>query len=88
MTHSPQLERIRQFVQQTFGQLTGETSPAVRESILVQDGQYCGRRFSSDKMQAVWFVEEGELKFYGEDGAVVKVAGTEAVVERAKRAAA
>ncbi len=88
MTHSAQLERIRQFVQQTFGQLAGDKSPSVRESILVHDGHYCGRRFSTDKLQAVWVVEEGELQFYGEDGSVVNVAGSDAVIEPAKRSAA
>ena len=88
MTHSEQLERIRHFVQETFGRLAGGATAPFHESILVSDGHYCGRRFSTDKLQAVWFVEEGELKFYGEDGSVVSVDGTQFAMERAQRSAA
>jgi hypothetical protein len=88
MTHSSQLERIRQFVQHTFGQLAGESSPSVRETILVRDGQYCGRRFSTETLHAVWFVEENELKFYGQDGSVLKVAVADVATDKSRRTAA
>jgi hypothetical protein len=38
-------------------------------------------------LQAIWFVEEGELKFYGEDGSVFKMTTSEAVTAHGKRAA-
>lgn len=43
------------------------------ESILIQGGYYCGRRFTRDGIQAVWFAEEGQLKFYCREGTVVEV---------------
>jgi hypothetical protein len=88
MTHSAQLERIRQFVQHTFERLDSASSCSVRESVLVRDGQYCGRRFLTDTLQAVWFVEENELKFYGEDGSLLRVAVADAVSDQTHRAAA
>ena len=88
MTHSAQLERVREFVHRTFTRLAGSSPSEVRESILVHDGQYCGRRFSSDLIQAVWFVEENELKFCGQDGTVLKVAVADMATERRRRTAA
>jgi hypothetical protein len=88
MNHSAQLERIRQFVQETFEQLAGISDATFRESILVRDGQYCGRRFLRDSLQAVWFVEENELKFYGKDGAMLKVVAADGVPSQHRRAAA
>jgi hypothetical protein len=88
MSHSLQLERIRHFVQQTFVQFSADASSNVRETILVQNGYYCGRRFTCNELQAVWFVEEGELKFYGPDGTVLKVTETDALARDDGRAAA
>jgi len=64
-------EAIRNLVSQTFEQLGIDGEP--RETILIRDGNYCGRRFETDSAAAVWFVEEGEIKFYGTDGAVIRV---------------
>ena len=57
------------------------------DTILVQNGHYCGRRFTCGRLQAIWFVEEGELKFYGEDGSVFKMTTSDAVTAPGKRAA-
>jgi hypothetical protein len=88
MNHSAKLERIRRFVRQTFSDLAADAPSPIRESILVQNGHYCGRRFSGDKIHAVWFVEEGELKFYGADGSVLKVTTADVDAEQRGRAAA
>ena len=79
MSHSVQLERIRRFVLRTFLQYGADDSCSVGETILVQNGYYCGRRFTCNELHAVWFVEEGELKFYGEDGTVFKVIATDTI---------
>ena len=39
-----------------------------RESILIRDEFYCGRRFHTDHYDAVWFIEEDELKIFRADG--------------------
>ncbi len=41
--------------------------------MLIRDGFFCGRRFVSDGLEAVWFIEENEVKFYDRDGKVVQV---------------
>jgi hypothetical protein len=42
----------------------GSVAPVPRETILIRDGYYCGRRFHTDQHRAVWFIEEDELKIY------------------------
>ncbi|WP_197442414.1 hypothetical protein [Lignipirellula cremea] len=40
---------------------------------MIRDGYYCGRKMRCDGLQAIWFVEENEIKFYDRDGAVASV---------------
>jgi hypothetical protein len=35
------------------------------ESLLIRDGVYCGHRFRRQQYEAVWFVDENQVKFYG-----------------------
>ena len=46
---------------------------APRESLLLRDGLYCGRRFEAEGGHALWFVEEDQLKIFGPDGRVLQV---------------
>jgi len=73
MTHLDLVERVRHTVRATMVELTHEPAEQLQETILIRDGFYCGRRFQSDHMQAIWFIEEDELKFYAVDGGVVRV---------------
>jgi len=45
----------------------------ISENILIRDEMYCGRRFRSGGYQAIWFIEEDEIKFYAQGGAVLRV---------------
>ena len=45
-------------------------SSPIRETILIQNGYYCGRRFQAEGYTLVWFVEEDELKLYSPDGSI------------------
>ena len=47
--------------------------PITSESILIRDGFYCGRKFRSDRYDAVWFMEEDELKIHAHTGEVAAV---------------
>jgi hypothetical protein len=40
----------------------------LRESILIRDDFFCGRRFYTADHHAVWFIEQDELKIYDTDG--------------------
>ncbi len=67
------VERVREIVQETFVRLGEPAEQVPGEAMLIRDGFFCGRRFVSQQMEAVWFIEENEIKFYDADGAVVQV---------------
>ncbi|MCU0958992.1 MAG: hypothetical protein MUF48_02710 [Pirellulaceae bacterium] len=83
------VEQIRTLIRDTFAELGGASDTAPRESVLIRDGCFCGRRFEWDGLQAVWFAEEGEIKFYDRSGARVRVVALAAQArQRAPRHAA
>jgi hypothetical protein len=67
------LEQVRELVEQNFRELGIVSTGGIEETILIRNGYYCGRRFAVDSAHAVWFCEEDQLKFYGGDGAMVRV---------------
>ena len=46
----------------------------IEEAILIRDGFYCGRRFRCGPLEAVWFIEEDQLKIYNQQGVILKTA--------------
>ena len=56
-----------------FHQLGVDSTNLPSETTLIRDGYYCGNRFVLDDYQAVWFVEEDQIKFYGPDGGLLRV---------------
>jgi hypothetical protein len=50
----------------------GELSSTVLETTLIRDGSYCGRRFSSQGFSIIWFIDEQQVKFYGQDGSLLR----------------
>ena len=73
MTHLDLVQRVRRLVRDTISELSHEPAEHLQETILIRDGYYCGRRFQADHVQAIWFMEEGEVKFYAVDGGVLRV---------------
>jgi hypothetical protein len=73
-------DKVRGLIRETFDRL-GAESGEVRETILIRDGYYCGRRYHLGGLQAIWFIEENQLKFHAPDGSVLEVrsAGEEPV---------
>ena len=57
------IQHARQFVQSAFNRMG--VHDAIEETALIRDGQYCGHRFQSGKISAVWFLEESEVKIFG-----------------------
>ena len=55
--------------QATQNDSEASADPAIlRESILIRGEFFCGRRFYTTNHNAVWFVEEDQLKIYRKDG--------------------
>jgi hypothetical protein len=67
------LGQIRSLICQTFSEFGGSVDRMPRETLLIRDGFFCGRRFESDGLQAVWFTEEDEVKFFDRNGAILRV---------------
>jgi hypothetical protein len=73
MHHAELIESIRQIVGDAFEQLRLGGADDVRESLLIREGVYCGRRFEAPSGHALWFFEEDQIKLFGPDGRVLRV---------------
>ena len=49
----------------------------LRETILIRDGLFCGRKFQSQGYTVVWFMEENEIKFFGPTGQLLRATSPE-----------
>jgi hypothetical protein len=70
--HADLTETIRRHVAATFVELGLSRGAEPRETILIREGAYCGRRFDAEDGHAVWFIEEGQVKFYRVDGSLAR----------------
>jgi hypothetical protein len=87
MTHAQAIERVRQLVAAAFASL-GVAHPArFRESILMHEGHYCGRRFETEGAHALWFVEENQIKIVASDGRAQVLAADDQPTLPTRRAA-
>ena len=73
MRHATVVQQVRDLVEQNFRSLGISVDSGIEETILVRNGFYCGRRFAADSAHAIWFCEEDQVKFYGSNGAVLRV---------------
>lgn len=79
MTNSQRLDRIRQHLAAIIRDdlknsasdeprldedAIGRETDILRESILIRDEFFCGRRFQTANYNAVWFIEQNELKVF------------------------
>ncbi|RMF39556.1 MAG: hypothetical protein D6753_13580 [Planctomycetota bacterium] len=87
MTVNAVLEQVREAVRSQLRDLGAENVEAMRETMLIRNGMYCGRRFQCGTYQAIWFIEEDELKLFGPCGDVLRtLSASEAVAERSSSA--
>lgn len=64
-------QRIRKLVAEHFNRCGADSTARLEETLLIRDGFYCGRRYRLDGWQAVWFVEENQIKVYDQEGVLV-----------------
>jgi hypothetical protein len=57
-----------------FGAQRGEllTAASLKETILIRNGIFCGRKFQQADYVVVWFIEEDEIKFFDPSGEMIK----------------
>jgi hypothetical protein len=71
----PGTELIRGLVQRTVHGLGLEDAQSLGESLLTLAGYYVGREFRFDGVRAVWIASQQQIKFYGDEGQVLRVLG-------------
>ena len=67
------LTQVRSTIREKLNRFGSSAETAPGEAILIRDGFFCGRRFYSDGLEAVWFIEENQIKFYERDGSIIEV---------------
>jgi hypothetical protein len=68
MTNSQRLASVRRCIDRWLEQQEIEGDVEIRDAVLIRDGFYVGRRFQMGTFQAVWFMEEDELKIQDMNG--------------------
>ncbi len=65
---------INSLVLQIMGELGEEVADSADliKTVLVREGQYCGRSFRHGDIRAVWFADANELKFYRDQGPLLR----------------
>lgn len=64
------------------------SSEGIRETLLIRDGFYCGRKFSLEGYSLIWFVEEDQIKVFDKENALLLSTSTSAFVSVEQRRAA
>lgn len=85
------LERIRNAISAELVALGVTDIAELRETILIRNGLFCGRKFQCQGHHVVWFIEENEIKFFGPEGNLLRASSPEqclAVAQRTERRAA
>lgn len=62
------LDKIRSAIASELLALGAKDVSDLRETILIRDGLFCGRKFQSHGFSVVWFMEENEIKFFSPTG--------------------
>jgi hypothetical protein len=86
MQHAELTELVRQLILKSFGELNVEDEEGLHETILIRGGFYCGRRFKIECHEAIWFIEEKQIKFYGDASELQNIDLTEHVDTRKQAA--
>ena len=66
------IERMRAAVAGQLLRYGVRDATTMRESILIHNGLFCGRKFQCEGHEVVWFLEEDEIKFFGPCGDLLK----------------
>jgi hypothetical protein len=79
------LERIRAAIGAELLALGVSDLSDLRETILIRDGLFCGRKFRCCGHSVVWFMEENEIKFFGPGGELLLASSPEQCLDRQER---
>lgn len=70
---SSQAESVRNSFRD-FVRLHGGTDylAPIFETTLIRDGSYCGRKFSLSGFSIIWFIDEQQVKLFGQNGSLLE----------------
>jgi len=71
-TASSIAEQIRDLARSVLMELGAQADGKLRETTLIRHGNYCGHRYRLGTVEAVWFIEEDELKFSSASGGTLR----------------
>jgi hypothetical protein len=69
----PSTESLRDLIRRTLDDLGLADAQPIGESFLTLAGYYVGREFRFTDVRAVWMAAQGQIKFYADDGAVLRI---------------
>jgi hypothetical protein len=69
----PSIESIRDLVHRTVQDLGLVDLHPLGETLLTLAGYYVGRELRFRGVRAVWIASQGQIKFYGDDGQLLRV---------------
>ena len=65
------LERMRAAIGAELKAHGVNDTSEMRETILIRNGLYCGRKFECQGHHVVWFTEENQIKFFSPSGNLI-----------------
>lgn len=77
------LEKVRAAISDRLSALGAHDVTSIRETILIRQGLFCGRKFECDGFQVVWFVEENHIKIFGSEGRLIEAMSAERLLSLA-----
>ncbi len=80
---------LRQLVSQAFRELGASDAElsAMRDTILIREGNYCGRSFRVGRWFAMWMSVGNVITFYDEDGTILRMLHPTEIFEPQRRVA-
>lgn len=72
MSNSQRLAAVRRTIDRWFESRHPDADLEIRDSVLIRDGYYAGRKFQFGDYTAAWFIEEDELKIQDAEGKVLQ----------------
>ena len=64
MTQYSYVDAVRQQIENQFEELGFHLNEPAAETILIQNGHFCGRRFHQGEAYAIWLIKENQISFY------------------------
>ena len=68
MQHKAPVEQAREAIAWHLSSLGVNEPGNMRETMLIHNGLFCGRKYQCEDYEVVWFLEEDEIKFFSPIG--------------------